>query len=209
MRQTFLPAAYGVAVALFLAPTAFAQPAPFTQNPADVHAGTFNADPAHSKVTWSVSHFGFHTYVGQFGSFTGSLTLDPKAPESAQLSVTIDTNTLGTLNPALDTHVKSPDFLDVAKFPQATYKATSVKRTGDKTADITGDLTLHGVTKPVVVHATFNQAGVALTDRKYTIGFSGNAVIKRSDFGIKTYVPAIGDEVTLQIETEFKAVPAA
>ena len=209
MRQTFPFAAIGLAAALILAPAAQAQPAPLSQNPADIRAGTFNADPNHSKITWSVSHFGFHTYVGQFSSFTGSLTLDPKAPESAKLSVSIDTNTLGTLNPALDTHIKSPDFLDVAKFPQATFKATSVKRTGDKTADVTGDLTLHGVTKPVVVHAAFNQSGTAPTDRKYTVGFSGKAVVKRSDFGIKTYVPAIGDDVTLQIETEFKAPPAA
>jgi polyisoprenoid-binding protein YceI len=203
LRQTL--AAFGFAAAVLVASVAQAQPAPLTQNPAEVHAGAFSADPRHSKITWSVSHFGFHTYVGQFSSFTGSLTLDPKAPQSAQLSVTIDTNTLGTLNPALDTHLKSADFLDVAKFPEASFKATSVKRTGDKTADITGDLTLHGVTRPVVVQATFNQAGTAPTDRKYTVGFSGKAVVKRSDFGIKTYVPAIGDDVTLQIETEFKA----
>lgn len=207
MRQTF--AAIGLAAAVLFAPTAFAQPAPLSQNPADIRAGAFNADPNHSKITWSVSHFGFHTYLGQFSSFTGSLTLDPKAPEQAQLAVTIDTNTLGTLNPALDTHLKSADFLDVAKFPQATFKATSIKRTGDKTADITGDLTLHGVTKPVVVHATFNQVGTGPADRKYTVGFSGKALIKRSDFGVKSYVPAISDEVTLQIETEFKAAPAA
>jgi len=209
LRHTLKTAAFGLAAAFILSSAAFAQPAPITQNPADVKAGTFTADPNHSKVTWSVSHFGFHTYVGQFGSFTGSLTLDPKAPESAQLSITLDTNTLGTLNPALDTHVKSADFLDVAKFPQATFKATSVKRTGDKTADVTGDLTLHGVTKPVVVHAAFNQAGTSPANRKYTVGFSGKALIKRSDFGIKTYVPAISDEVTLQIESEFNAPPAA
>ena len=197
-------AAFGLAVALLAAaPAAHAQ-AP-SALPADVRAGAYVFDPGHSKVTWSLSHFGFSTYAGQFPGVTGRLALDPKAPQSAGLDVAIDTAAVGTLNPALDTHIKSPDFLDVAKFPQATFKATSVKVTGEKTADITGDLSLHGVTKPVVVHATFNQAGANPVDKKYSLGFSGKAVLKRSDFGIKAYVPYIGDDVTLQIEAELKA----
>lgn len=202
MRSPF--AAYGLAVAvLAAAPAAYAQA--LSASPADVRAGVYVFDPGHSKVTWSLSHFGFSTYVGQFPGVTGRLTLDPKAPQSATLHVVIDTAQVGTLHPALDTHIKSADFLDVAKFPQATFKATSVKVTGEKTADITGDLTLHGVTKPVVVQATFNQAGANPVDKKYSLGFSGKAVVKRSDFGIKTYVPYIGDDVALQIEAELKA----
>lgn len=170
-----------------------------------MRAGTYVIDPAHSKITWSVSHFGFSTYVGQFTGVAATLKLDPKALDATDLQVTVDTASVGTLNPALDTHLKSPDFLDAAKFPQATFKATSVKPTGEKSADITGDLTLHGVTKPVVIHATFNQAGVNFIDHKYSLGFAGTTVLKRSEFGIKTYSPAIGEDVTLQIEAEFKA----
>jgi polyisoprenoid-binding protein YceI len=203
MRQTFPIAAYGLAVALLASSTVQAQG--FSQSPAEVKAGAYVLDPNHGKVTWSVNHFGFSTYVGQFTGVAAKLAVDPKAPQSAALDVTIDTGSVGTLNPALDTHLKSPDFLDAAKFPQATFKATSVKPTGDKTADVTGDLTLHGVTKPVVLHAAFNQAGVNPVDHKYSLGFAGAAVIKRSDFGIKTFVPYISDEVTLQIEAEFKA----
>ena len=202
MRSSF--AAYGLAVALLsVAQGAYAQTP--SASPADVRAGAYVFDPGHSKITWSLNHFGFSTYVGQFPGVTGRLTLDPKAPQSAALDVVIDTAAVGTLNPALDTHIKSADFLDVAKFPQATFKATSVKVTGEKTADITGDLTLHGVTKPVVVQATFNQAGANPVDKKYSLGFSGKAVVKRSDFGIKTYVPYIGDDVALQIDAELKA----
>lgn len=206
MRQTLKIATFGLAVAVVLAPVSatWAQGG-LTHAPAEVRAGTYVLDPGHSKITWSLSHFGFSTYVGQFAKVDGTLTVDPKTPTAAKLDVTVDTASLGTLNPALDTHVKSPDFLDVAQFPQATFKATSVKVTGETTADITGDLTLHGVTKPVVVHATFNQAGVNPIDKKYSLGFDGEAVLKRSDFGVKTYVPYIGDEVTLKIETEFKA----
>jgi len=178
-----------------------------TQSPGEVRPGAYVIDPAHSKITWSVSHFGFSTYVGQFTGVKGALKVDPKSPETSTLQVTIDTTTVGTLNAALDTHIKSPDFLDAAKFPQATFNATSVKLTGERTADITGDLTLHGVTKPVVVEATFNQAGDNPVDKKYSLGFAGKAVVKRSEFGIKTYVPYIGDDVTLQIAAEFKAVP--
>jgi polyisoprenoid-binding protein YceI len=202
MRQTSKIAAYGLAVALLAAP-AYAQG--LSQSPADVKAGAYVLDPSHGKVTWSVNHFGFSTYVGQFTGVAATLKLDPKAPQASALDVTIDTGSVGTLNPALDTHLKSPDFLDAAKFPQATFKATSVKLTGAKTADIAGDLTLHGVTKPVTLQATFNQAGVNPVDHKYSLGFAGAAVVKRSDFGIKTYVPYISDEVTLQIEAEFKA----
>ncbi|TAL33817.1 MAG: polyisoprenoid-binding protein [Phenylobacterium sp.] len=196
--------AYALTVALVVAPVALAQS---TQVPAEVKAGAYVLDPSHSKITWSVSHLGFSTYVGQFTGVAGTLKLDPKAVQAADLQVTVDTASVGTLNTALDNHLKSPDFLDVAKFPTATFKATSVKTTGERTADISGDLTLHGVTKPVVIEATFNRAGIAPTDGKYTVGFSGKAVLKRSDFGIKTYLPVLGDEVTLQLAAEFKPAP--
>jgi len=178
-------------------------------NPAQVQAGGYALDSAHGKITWSVSHFGFSTYVGQFATVNATLKLDPKNLGATVLDATIDTNSVGTLNAALDKHLKSAEFLDTAKFPTATFKATKVTKTGDTTADIAGDLTLHGVTKPVVVQATFNQAGVNPLDKKYQLGFAGSAKIKRSDFGIKAYVPAVGDEVTLTIEAEFKAAPGA
>ena len=202
MRPSPPYAAFALAAAVLLAPAAQAQT---TTTPADVKAGNYTADPSHSKVTWSVTHFGFSTYIGQFGALTGTLTIDPKAPQAAKIEATVMTDSVGTLNPALDKHIKAPDFLDVAKFPQATFKSTSVKPTGAGAADITGDLTLHGVTRPVVVQATFVQAGVSPIDKKYTVGFSGKTTIKRSEFGIKTYVPAISDDVTLRIDAEFKA----
>jgi polyisoprenoid-binding protein YceI len=199
-------AAFAAALALSAAGAAQAQISP---SPAAVHAGTFKIDPNHSKITWSVTHFGFSTYIGQFSHVDATLKVDPKAVGATALEVTVDANSLGTLNPALDTHLKSKDFLDVAAFPTATFKATKVAQTGEKTADVTGELTLHGVTRPVVFHAVFNQGGVNPLDKKYSLGFAGSAEITRSDFGIKAYVPAISDKVTLTIEAEFKAAPAA
>jgi polyisoprenoid-binding protein YceI len=203
MRTPFKIAAFGFAAALLIAaPAAQAQ---MTTSPAATLAGTYKLDPAHGKITWSVNHFGFSTYIGQFSTVNATLKVDPKAVGATALDVTVDTNSLGTLNAALDTHLKSKDFLDVAAFPTATFKATKVTQTGEKTADIAGDLTLHGVTKPIVVHATFNQGGANPMDKKYELGFAGSAEITRSDFGIKAYVPAISDKVTLTNEAEFKA----
>jgi polyisoprenoid-binding protein YceI len=204
VRPIFKSAALGLAAALLVSAAGAAQ-AQITTSPAAVQAGTYRLDPAHGKITWSVNHFGFSTYIGQFSHVDATLKVDPKAVGATALDVIVDTNSLGTLNPALDTHLKSKDFLDVAAFPTATFKATKVTQTGEKTADIAGNLTLHGVTKPIVVHATFNQAGPNPIDKKYELGFAGTAEIVRSDFGIKTYVPAISDKVTLTIEAEFKA----
>lgn len=200
--MTRFRAAAFAAVVVFAAGAAQAQT---TTNPAEVHAGTYRLDPSHSKATWSVTHFGFSTYVGQFATVNGVLVLDPKAPAASKLDVTVDTTSLGTLNPALDTHLKSADFLDVAKYPQALFHATRIVVTGPKTAAITGDLTLHGVTKPVTLEATFTQAGVNPLDKKYSLGFAATAKIRRSDFGVSAYVPAVSDEVALQFEAELKA----
>jgi polyisoprenoid-binding protein YceI len=208
VRNALKSAALGLAAALLLSAGAV-QAQAISTSPAAVQAGSYKLDPSHSKITWSVTHFGFSTYIGQFASVNGTLKLDPKAPAADAVDVTVDTGSLGTLNAALDTHLKSKEFLDVAAFPTATFKATKVTVTGERTANIDGQLTLHGVTKPVVVQATFNQGGANPLDKKYSLGFAGSAKIKRSEFGITSYVPAISDEVTLTIEAEFKATPAA
>jgi polyisoprenoid-binding protein YceI len=196
------------ALALALsAPPAFAQ-VPVNPSPAAVQGGTFKLDTPHSKITWSINHFGFSTYIGQFSHAEGTLTLDPKNLGATALDVTIDAASLGTLNPALDNHLKSNAFLDVAQFPTATFHATKIVRTGERTADITGDLTLHGVTHPVTVQASFIQGGSNPVDKTYRLGFAGSAKLVRSEYGIKAYLPTLGDEVTLTIEAEFRQAPA-
>jgi polyisoprenoid-binding protein YceI len=196
----------GLGALLVLSPLAVVAQSAFSGDPAQVQAGDYRLDPAHSKITWSVDHLGFSTYVGQFSKVEGMVSLDPKAVGASKLDVTIDANSVGTLNPALDAHLKTADFLDTAKFPIATFKATKITATGARTADITGDLTLHGVTRPVTVAATFNQGGVNPMDKTYSLGFAGKATLKRTDFGITTYAPALGDEVTLTLEAELKKV---
>ncbi len=106
----------------------------------------------------------------------------------------------------LDQHLAGPDFFDAAKFPEATFVGTGVEPTSPTTARITGNLSLRGVTKPVSVDATFTQAAPTV-DRRYTVGFEGRTIIKRSDFGVSAFLPMVGDEVTLRIAGEFKAAP--
>ena len=163
-------------------------------------------DPAHGKITWSVSHLGFSTYTGQFAGVTATMELDPSSPETSALEAEIDVNSVGTLNAALDNHLKTPDFFDVGNFPAASFTATSVELTDADSAIVAGELTLRGVTKPVSFTADFNKAGVNPLDNKFSLGFDGYATIQRSEFGVSYGVPMISDEVQLHLEAEFKLV---
>ncbi len=168
-----------------------------------VAAGTYAADPGHTQVGWSLNHFGFTTYDGLFGGVTGTLTLDPAHPAATAVAITIPIAGLVTTVPALNDHLKSPDFFDAAKYPTATFTATGVTVRGTA-ARIAGTLTLHGVAKPVVLDATLVGAGINPVSKKATVGFAATTHIKRSDFGITTYVPAVGDDVELRINAAFE-----
>ena len=183
---------------------------PFTRIPAEVRSGAYVLDSAHSKVTWSVSHLGFSTYVGQFSGVDGTLTLDSRNPARSRLQATVKADSVGTFSDGLDKHLNTADFLDTANHPTATFRSTSLTLVDADTARIAGDLTLRGVTRPVVIEADFTQAGVNPLDKTYSVGFDGKAKIRRSDFGVSYGVPMVGDEVTLHLAAEFKlATPAA
>lgn len=206
MRRTPILLALGL---LLATPAAAQTAAPNadgpTTDPTQVRPGAYVLDPAHGKITWSLSHLGYSTYYGQITDVKGEATLDPKEPAKSRLSVTVGIDSVSGLNPKLDAHLKTPDFFDTQKFPTATFTATSVEPTSPTTARVVGDLTLRGVTKSVSFDATFNQAGISPVDKTYTVGFDGRAVIKRSEFGINAFLPILGDEVTLRLEGEFKA----
>lgn len=176
---------------------------PGAPDPARVQAGTYVMDPAHTQVAFTVNHFGFNNYIGLFGNPTGSLTIDPKQPEKASLTVEIPMNEARTSSTTLDEHLKKPDFLDTAKYPTAKFVSTAIKVEGTE-AEITGNLTLHGVTRPVTIDAQFTGAGIHPMNKKLNIGFSGTTMIKRSEFGIGQYVPLVSDEVKLAITAAFE-----
>ena len=202
-RKTILIAVAGAAV---LSTTAIAQGDGLTQNPVEVRSGDYVLDASHGKITWSVDHMGFSTYVGQFTDVEAKLDLDTANPAASSLEAVVQTDSVGTLNDQLDAHLKTADFFDTAKYPPARFEATSIRLTDRDSAEVTGNLTMRGITRPIVFAADFNQAGMSPVDKKYTLGFDGRALIKRSDFGMQYGLPMLGDEVTLHLEAEFKLV---
>lgn len=175
-----------------------------------VEAGTYQVDPNHTLVGWRANHFGFNDYFGIFGDTTGTLEIDPAIPEAAQLNVSIPISSVVTASEGLTEHLTragrdggAPDFFGPDPAP-ATFVSTSVERTGDTSANITGNLTMNGVTKPVVIAAEFTGAGANPMSQVKTIGFEGTTTIKRSDFGINAFVPMVSDEVELDISAAFE-----
>ncbi len=189
-------------VAMVVAP-AEAQDA-MTRAPAEVRAGTYDLDSEHGKITWSVDHLGFSTYVGQFVNVQAVLTLDPADPAAAALTATVPLTDVASNSEGLDRHLQTDDFFDTANHPTATFRATRIVLDDDDPteAEVHGDLTLRGVTRPVKMKVEFNQAGPSMGG-VYRVGFDGEATIRRSEFGMGFGLPALGDEVELHLEGEF------
>ena len=204
MRATFLKFAAAGAAALSLAAGGVVAQAQLTKNPAEVRAGAYALDASHGKITWSVSHLGFSTYQGQFTNVSAELNLDPANPAASTLVATIPLTDVAPNDDALKGHLQTPDFFDTANHPTATFRSTAITIDADDPteADVTGELTLKGVTRPVTMEVKFNQAGPFMGG--YRVGFDGEATIKRSEFGVD-YGVALGlsDEVELHIEGEF------
>jgi len=212
MRKWTLPLAAAAAVATLSIGTLQAQGGP-PQLPGQmetsrVQAGTYKSDKAHSLIGWRVNHFGFNDYFGLFGDVDATLTIDPANPAGAKVEATIPINPL-VASQGLHDHLlrdgadgKAPDFFGSKQAP-AKFVSTNVAANGNK-ATITGDLTLNGVTKPVTIAAEFTGAGNSMMGNKLTVGFEGTTTIKRSEFGLNTFVPMVSDEVELQITTAFE-----
>ncbi len=165
-------------------------------------ADVYKLEPTHTSVTFQYTHFGFSHPTGKFMNAVGSVSLDEKAPANSSVEVSFAIAGLDTGVAALDTHLKSPDFFDAAKFPTATFKSTKVELTGADTAKVTGDLTIKGVTKPVTLNVKLNQKAIHPMMKKMDAGFTATGSIKRSDFGMGAYVPAVSDQIDLYIEAE-------
>ena len=165
-------------------------------------ADTYTFDPTHTSVIWSAGHMGKSNPHGIFANIEGTLVLDEAAPENSKIDVKIPTGLIATGIPKFDEHLKSKDFFNVAEFADAKFVSTKVEKTGEKTAKVTGDLTLVGVTKPVTLDVTFNGKGPNPMSQKETIGFSATGTIKRSEFGIEYALPHVPDDVKIQIEAE-------
>jgi len=164
-------------------------------------ADNYTIDPGHTYPSFTINHLGFSTMAGKFDSTTGAFTYDP-AGKSASVEVTIDASSIDTGHDKRDDHLRSPDFLNVAEFPEITFKSTNVGWGGEAPSSIDGDLTILGVTQPVSLAVTGVNCGEHPFSKKWTCGFDANTTVKRSDFGVNYGLPAIGDELTLHFEVE-------
>lgn len=188
LKKTVLMA--GIAAMLPL--TAFAAAAP----------DKYEFDKAHTHIIFLVNHLGFSNTIGRIKDYDGYFTFDENEPEKSQVDVTLKADSVDTDVTALDKELKSDKFFNTEKFPTIHFKSTKVVKTGKNTGDITGDVTLLGVTKPVVMHVTYNKSGIHPFTNNYVSGFSADALIKRSDFGMNAFIPGVGDEVRLHLEVE-------
>lgn len=204
----------GLAAAAALAATIHpgrAAAAPISEAP----AGAYRADMAHTSLNFRISHLGLSRFTARFTRLEAVVHFDPAHPEAQSVTATIDANSLQTNYPEpaklnFDAQIEK-EFLGADKFPQITFKSTKVEVTGERTARVTGDLTLHGVSKPVVLETSFNggyKAG-GMDPMGNRIGFSAHGVFKRSDFGLTAGLPppgtsfGVGDEIEVAIEGEF------
>ena len=177
--------------------------APANTNPAAVTPGRYAVEPSHTRLQFSLSHMGFTHWYGDLTGASGSLVLDPKNPNAAKVDVTLPVASVATTNAKLDEELRGAQWLDANAYPAIRFASTRVVRTGPQAATVTGNLTFHGVTRPVTLKAVFNGAGTDPIAKAYTVGFDGTATIRRSDFGVKTYVPLIGDTVDIRISAAF------
>ncbi|KQZ68235.1 polyisoprenoid-binding protein [Rhodanobacter sp. Root561] len=163
---------------------------------------TYQLDPSHTMVLFSWNHFGYSNPTADLGLGEGTVVFDEQHPANSSVEVTLPLARLDTHVAALDEHLKKPDFLDADKYPVVTFKSTAVQPLGGNKFKVTGNLTVHGVTKTVVLDATLNKIGPHPMSKAPSIGFDATASIKRSDFGVGAYVPNVSDELAIRITTE-------
>ena len=173
-------------------------------DPTKAEAGTYTIEPEHTRVRFAVMHFGFTKYDGEFRKVSGTMVLDPAKPEDSKVDITVATDSVAVPNAKLKAELVDDKWLDAAKYPVITFKSSKVTRTGADTADVAGDFTLHGVTKPLTLHVKFNAAGTNPVNKHYTSGFEATGKIMRTEFGVKTFAPMISDAVDIDIDANLE-----
>ena len=170
---------------------------------APVFATTYSLDPGHTQVVLSWNHFGYSNPTAQFGKVEGTLDYDQAAPTKASVKVTIPLASINSNVAKLDEHLQGADFFDVAQYPDATFTSTKVEKGAKAGAlKVTGDLTLHGVTKPVVLDVNVNKVADHPMWKAPVAGFDATTTIKRTEFGISKYAPMVSDDIKIRITTE-------
>lgn len=180
--------------------------AALTAAPAFAEAEKYVLDPGHSQIVFTYNHLGYSTSTGMFSGFDGEIQFDQANPAASAVTVSFPVKTMLTGWQARFDHLMSADFFDATDDEMVSFTSTGIEVTGEKTAKITGDLTLNGVTKPVVLDAVLNQASEHPMEQKPWAGFSATTTLLRSDYNLGTFAPFISDEVQVMISIEaFKA----
>lgn len=162
----------------------------------------YTFDTVHTQIIFYASHLGFSKSEGEFLEFDGEFHFDPENWADSSVELTIDATSVDMDNEKWDDHMKNEDFFHVEKHPNITFKSTKVESADGKTGQVHGDLTILGITKPVTLDVTFNRIGVHPYSRQTVAGFSATTEIKRSEWGMKYGIPAVGNNVELRIEVE-------
>jgi polyisoprenoid-binding protein YceI len=172
---------------------------------AQAHAGTedYKVEKTHVDVLFAVSHLGFTQKHGSFRDIDATLNCDVDKLEACHVEVVIRAESIDTGFPARDQDVRGDRFLDVAKYPEIRFVSRKVTRSGAQNLRIEGELTMHGVTKPLVLEARLNKTGPNPFDKRPTLGFSAQGSLKRTEFGVSGLLPMIGDEVAVTVDAEF------
>ncbi|MBJ8506134.1 polyisoprenoid-binding protein [Acinetobacter seifertii] len=165
----------------------------------------YKIDPTHTATVFSWNHFGFSTPSANFSDIQGVIKVDNAKPANSSVNVTIPLSSVNTNVPALDKEFQQEAWFNAAKYPNITFKSTKVKTKDKKHFKITGDLTVKGVTKPVVLDAVLNKQGEHPMAKVPAIGFNATTSFNRSEFGLGSYVPNVGDKITVNITTEATA----
>lgn len=175
-------------------------------NTASAAVETYVADPAHTSIGFTVRHF-FTKVPGRFTKFTATLTVDRDNLETSSAEASIEIASISTTEPKRDAHLQQPEFFDAAKYPTMTFKSTSWKKTGEDAFDVTGDLTIKGVTKPVVLKVKSLGFGPGARPGSQLSGWEATTTIKRDDFGVSAFPKMVGEdvEITINVEAGLKA----
>ena len=181
-----------------------------TNDPKMAPGGTYTVEPNHTHVAWFIGHMGFSHYMGQFTDITGKLEYHPDALNTSQVNIVVKTDSVKVNSEKLQGELQGEKFFNAEKYPEIIFISRSLKAVDKTHGKLTGDLTLSGVTKPIVLDVTFNGAGPNMMSKQPQLGFDATGTIKRSDFNFGAYPPPmLGDDIRLDISAEFVAVPTA
>jgi polyisoprenoid-binding protein YceI len=204
-----------IATRLLLAPLVFL-PAGCTLFPvaeperdlAALDPAAYRLDPAHTAVLFKVDHLGLSRFVGRFENVDATLDFDPNDPGAARLDVIVQTGSIDVVPADFADTLAGPDWFDAARFPEARFRSTSVEALGGDRWRVDGEFRLLGVARPLSLEVVFNGGAFNAFTGRYTVGFRAAATLQRSAFGLDAHVPAVGDEVELEIHAEFQRLTA-